>query len=440
MNTAVYTEAVTANGGVGKYPLSTETLDFIQEQVKLLELLAGCGGVNYILRAPDGTNEGLAVIENNQHEPEVVTINPKPTFSSSVKYLTITTKKENIKADDETYLEARIYRTAQFTTTKGDESVDINNFANVKNKQLEKFPTNQMLSTKIDNMPQTVLNYLKDVFDEKLTSKTITGITSGQLDALKTPCVLSCTQSVALFGRVTDYTLIVMSQGIKQVRQEVIQNGDCHYVRTFDGTKWGEWGQKTETAMHIDVKVVGSTVYLRHGVLSDDCSIVLLRKKKRSAYRSTGGPNSYSKNKGVRKKRQPKNQYVHFKGIILGKGTPGKWYVPKCVGFAGDSGDRNLIGKELPTLCSSLFYVGHGGYYRIQGLHRKIILRSTPSEKNTYHRGYARIGIQIARLNEYGGKDSGGEIVKMKYRISQRNFIRETGRNSYSWLRSFSVD
>ena len=46
MKTASYTDTRTATGGVGKYPLSTETLDFIQDQIKLLELLAGVGGVN----------------------------------------------------------------------------------------------------------------------------------------------------------------------------------------------------------------------------------------------------------------------------------------------------------------------------------------------------------------------------------------------------------
>lgn len=37
MNTANYLKN-------GKYPLSTETLSFIQEQIKLLEALAGLGG------------------------------------------------------------------------------------------------------------------------------------------------------------------------------------------------------------------------------------------------------------------------------------------------------------------------------------------------------------------------------------------------------------
>lgn len=439
MKTASYTDTRTATGGVGKYPLSTETLDFIQDQIKLLELLAGVGGSNYILKAPDGTNAGVAVIVNADKQTEVVEIHPLPVFGTSVKYLTVTTTAEDIKADAETYKEARILRVAQFTTVKGAESYDINSFANVNGKQLEAFPTNAVLAAQIKNMPQTVLTYLKDVLAEKLTAKTVQGLTQTQLDGLKTPCVLSCTASVSLFG-FADYTVIVTAQGRTMVRQELIQGQDCHYVRTWNGATWGVWCQQTETAMHLDVKIVGTKVYLRHGTLGADCDIVLLRKKKRSAYRRTGGAQSYTKNKGKRQKRQPKSQYVHFKGVRLSKGTPGKWYVPKCIGVADPKTDSNLIGKELPTLCASLFYVGHGGFYRMQGSRKKIVLKSTTNSKGTCHKAYAPIGVQIARLKATGGKDSGGEIVRMKYRVSQRRTKSASGVISYGWLRSFSLE
>lgn len=439
MKTASYTDTRTATGGVGKYPLSTETLDFIQDQIKLLELLAGVGGSNYILKAPDGTNAGVAVIVNADKQTEVVEIHPLPVFGTSVKYLTVTTTAEDIKADAETYKEARILRVAQFTTAKGAESYDINSFANVNGKQLEAFPTNAVLAAQIKNMPQTVLTYLKDVLAEKLTAKTVQGLTQTQLDGLKTPCVLSCTASVSLFGS-ADYTVIVTAQGRTMVRQELIQGQDCHYVRTWNGATWGVWCQQTETAMHLDVKIVGTKVYLRHGTLGADCDIVLLRKKKRSAYRRTGGAQSYTKNKGKRQKRQPKSQYVHFKGVRLSKGTPGKWFVPKCIGVADPKTDSNLIGKELPTLCASLFYVGHGGFYRMQGSRKKIVLKSTTNSKGTCHKAYAPIGVQIARLKATGGKDSGGEIVRMKYRVSQRRTKSASGVISYGWLRSFSLE
>lgn len=435
MNTASYTSTTTATGGVGKYPLSTETLDFIQSQIKLLECLAGIGGKNYILQTDTG---GVVVITQKNGAPEVLELMQKPAFSQSVKYVTVITEKEDIKADDEKYLEARTYRRAQFTTTKGAESYDINTFANVSGKTLGAFPSNTLLAEQIKNLPVTVLDYLKDTLAQKLTSKPMKGVTQEQINGLRTACVLSCSDSVALFGA-TDYTLVITEQGNKNVRQELIQGNNARYVRTGDRTTWGAWEHQTETAMHLDVKIVGTTVYVRHGAIGTDCDLVMLRKKKRSAWRATGGVKAYGKNRGIRKKRAAKTQYVHFKGIRLSKGTPGKWYVPKCIAVSDKATDGNLIGKELPGLCASLFYVASDGSFRIQGVRKKIVLKNAPHKKGMQHSGYAPIGLQIARLNAVGGKDSGGEIVCMKYRIRQQK-VKVKNTVNYVFRRTFSVE
>ena len=150
MNTASYTNTTTATGGVGKYPLSTETLDFIQGQIRLLECLAGIGGKNYILQTDSG---GCVVVTKKDSSAEVLELMQKPAFSASVKYVTVVTETEDIKADDEKYLEARTYRRAQFTTSKGAESYDINSFANVSGKTLGAFPSNAILAEQIKNLP-----------------------------------------------------------------------------------------------------------------------------------------------------------------------------------------------------------------------------------------------------------------------------------------------
>lgn len=239
-------------------------------------------------------------------------------------------RKKNIVADDHTYTEARIYRRAQFSVNRGAESYPINSFINFISHSaitLDQFPTNAILAERIRQVPATVLEYLKDTLAKKLTFSTMKGVTKEQIDGLRTSCVLSCSGSVALFGQ-TDYTLIVTEQGSKQVRQELIQGTDSHYVRTYNGAVWGAWTQQTETAMHLDVKITGTRVYVRHGALGEDCDLVLLRKKKRSRWRATGGAKAYSKNRGIRKKRTAKTQYVYFKGIKLSKGTPGNGMCP----------------------------------------------------------------------------------------------------------------
>lgn len=451
MKTANYTGTQTATGGNGKYPLSTETLDFIQEQIHLLEALAGVGGTNYILRLPGGGLDGVAVIYHDpktdttdrKGETELLYISQAPGYSAAMKFLTVKTTAETVTADGEKYLEARVLRTAQFSA-KGmaganAESYPLSGFANFTGSTFNAFPTNAALAAQLKNVGPTVLNYLKDILAEKLTAKTQKGVTREQLDKLKTACVLSCVDSYAFFG-MTGYTVVVTEQG-GMVRQELIQGQDQRYVRTFSGGAWSAWVQRLETAMHLDVKIVGSKVYLRHGALPADCDIVLLRKKKRSAKRATGGPNSYTKNRGKVKKRQPKRQYVHFKGIRLTKGEPGKWYVPKCLSVADRAKDGDLIGKEMPTLCASLFYVGAGGFCRVQGCRKRLVLKTTANKKGTAHRAFVPIGVQIARLKPTGGKDSGGEIVRMKYRVSQEG-VRDpkTQKMTYSWRRTFSQD
>ncbi len=454
MKTANYIGAKSPSGQGYKYPLSTETLDFIQDQIHLLESLAGIGGTSYILRLPTAKLKGIAAIyhpdtDANKNDPragetELLYIDNSPTYSSAMQYLAVTTKVEKITADGVDYEEARIIRTAKFArmVAVGSESYRLSDMANLE-ALTRRFPTNAVLSAQIKTIPQTVLNYLKDVLDEKLTAKTRTGLTQSQLDnsaELRKACVLSCVSSVAVFG-MSSYTLIVTEQGTGTVRQEIIQGQDQHYVRTFSGGKWGAWVQQIETTMHLDVKIIGNTVYLRHGALPSDCDIVLLRKKKRGAWRSTGGANSLEKNKGKKKKRAPKRQYVHYKGIVLSKGTPGKWYVPKCTTVADKARDGQLVGKEMPTLCASLFYKGADGMYHVQGVRKKMILKTTSNKKGTVHRAFAPIGVQIARLKPTGGKDSGGEIVHMKYRISQQgNRDPKTKKLTYSWTRSFSQD
>lgn len=452
MKTANYTGTQTATGGNGKYPLSTETLDFIQEQIHLLEALAGIGGTNYILRLPDNGLDGVAVIYHDpktdttarKGESELLYIAATPVYSASMKYLSVKTTTETVTADGEKYLEARVLRTAQFTAKAvADQNVEnyaLSGFANISGSTVAAFPTNAALAAQLKNVGPMVLTYLKDILAEKLTAKTQRGVTREQLDKLKTACVLSCVDSYAFFGQ-TAYTVVVTEQGGSMVRQELIQGQDQHYVRTYSGGAWGAWVQQLETAMHLDVKIVGSTVYLRHGALPDDCDIVLLRKKKRSARRATGGPNSYAKNRGIVKKRQPKRQYVHFKGIRLTKGEPGKWYVPRCLTVADKAKDGNLIGKEMPTLCASLFYVGADGMNRVQGVRKKLVLKTTANKKGTAHRAFVPIGVQIARLKPTGGKDSGGEIVRMKYRVSQEGQRDpKTQKMTYSWRRTFSQD
>lgn len=437
MKTASYISTQTETGGSGKYPLSTQTLDFIQSQILLLQQLSLIGGNRFVLKEPDGNSAGACVIDG-----EVLVLSAKPVRGTSTKYISVVTEKQDIEADDEVYKEARTVRTATYSTSKTTECYEINTFDN--------FATNTTLAAQVKQMPETVLKYISDIMAEKLSSLEISGMTQAKLDSIKTPCLISCKNSIALFAGQTNYSVMVRLMG-DVVHQELTLRDNQKFVRTFSSGVWSKWGRITEN-LHIEVKIVKGTVYLRHHYLPSDASIILLRKKKRSKFRSTGGSNAYAHNKGKRIGRSPKTQYVHFKGIVLSQGVAGQWYVPKCVSVADEAVDGNLIDKELPTLCKSLIkadYLERQNHdatitkifgYRVQGLRNFV---TSTNGKNMQHRGYASIAVQVARQNTNVAKDAGGEMVKMKYRISRkRGKNQQTGElsNQFTWYRSFSLE
>lgn len=111
MQTAAYTTVKTATNGEGKYPLSTQTLEFIQQQILLLQEVVAIAGGKVILKEPDGTNTGLLALDG-----EVLPIAATPQLTSAIKYVYVITQKKNIEADGEIYKEARTVRTAKFAS------------------------------------------------------------------------------------------------------------------------------------------------------------------------------------------------------------------------------------------------------------------------------------------------------------------------------------
>lgn len=411
MQTAGYTSNIN-----GRYPLSTQTLDFIQAQILLLQQLGFIGGSKYLLRTPDGTNSGLAFING-----ELLEIAATPAYSDSTKYLIVSEQTSDIVADGDTYTEARKYRSAYLSTTAvGSEYYAVASF--------NEFLSNTQLNDKIKQVPQTVLNYLTDILAAKMPLLTIDGMTMEQLNGLVTPCVANCRNSVKAVGNAANYSLHVTLLGAV-VRQEItLPNGD-KYVRTKTGEQWSAFTGITES-LHIEVKLDKGTVYLRHGVLPADTHIVLLRKKKRSAYRRTGGSNSRTPNIGRRMPRMPKTQYVHYKGIVLSKGTPNSWYAPRCIAVANSDRDGDCINKEIAGCCRSMVTehradANGNTVYRMQGVRNWI---TNSNGKHMQHQAYAPIAVQVVRIQTYDNnisKQAGGEMVKMKYWLRRKKVLVE---------------
>lgn len=440
MQKANYTSTATASGGQGKYPLSTQTLDFIQQQVMILQLLGYIGGRKYVLKQPDGTNTGLVFIDG-----EVLTLAAKPLPSANIKYINVTTKKTDIKADGETYTEARIYRTAALSSTSSGESYEYSKFTVLE--------SNQTLGEKVKQMPQTVLNYLEDILAEKMPLLTKDGVTRTQLDKLTSPCVLTCTNSFKI-GDCANYGVEVLPTGTtKSVRQTAYLPDGRKYVRFYNGSTWvnGKTWQLEGQNLNLECKIVLGTVYVRHGALPEGCKLIMLRKKHRSRWRRTGGANSYTKNKGKRIERAPKRQYVHYKGVVLNTSTANTWYVPKCTAVANAKVDgTSCLGKELGGLCRPFVVqkandADGNAVYHVAGVRNKITAKKSSHTQNS---AYTQIGLRVVNYNADGSMSVGGDILKLKYHLRRQK--KKAGTKyvngkaypiySYTYYRSFSIE
>lgn len=204
MQTAAYTTVKTATNGEGKYPLSTQTLEFIQQQILLLQEVVAIAGGKVILKEPDGTNTGLLALDG-----EVLPIAATPQLTSAIKYVYVITQKKNIEADGEIYKEARTVRTAKFasaTPNAADTQV-------YKIGDFTKLTTNTTLAEK--NQQHAVAGAfvpVRHAGKQARPPETLTNATQGQIDGLKNACVVNCTDSVAVLG-FTNYCITVKCAG-----------------------------------------------------------------------------------------------------------------------------------------------------------------------------------------------------------------------------------
>lgn len=282
MQTAAYTTVKTDKNGEGKYPLSTQTLEFIQQQIMLVQEIVNICGGKVILREPDGTQSGLLALNG-----EVLHIAAMPKLTPAIKYVLVTTKTENITADGEVYKEARTMRTAKFSPNLPAVNLQGVNSQGVKVEifnigDFKKLTTNTTLAEKVNNMPSVVLEYMADTLASKLDRLTLNHATQEQIDGLKKASVVNCTDSVAILG-FTNYCISVKCVGTS-VQQTMTTKDGAEYCRTYNATtkKWSAWAVITEN-MHIEVKTVGNVLYVRHGILPADAQIIFYAKRSAAA-------------------------------------------------------------------------------------------------------------------------------------------------------------
>lgn len=87
-----------------RYPLSTDTLEFMQQQIHLAYGLASLYGENYIIRQSTADTDGLIVIKGEL----------MPLKGTPAKFINLVIKNTNIEAAGLTFADARIERYAQY--------------------------------------------------------------------------------------------------------------------------------------------------------------------------------------------------------------------------------------------------------------------------------------------------------------------------------------
>lgn len=116
MNTANYLTAVNRAGEAGHYPLSTETLDFNQQQIILLSHLAKLSGYKTVmLKTPTTTEAGVAILSGEVVEVDRLSapLLPDTSYKLELKQTTV-----DVSTSDDVYKGARTMRIA--TLVKGE--------------------------------------------------------------------------------------------------------------------------------------------------------------------------------------------------------------------------------------------------------------------------------------------------------------------------------
>lgn len=103
---------------MGRYPLSTEGLEFIQRQIELIYSVAELHGRNYILQDATAATNGVIVVDGEL----------MPLVGSPQAYIEVVETGETLEADGLTYERARVSRRAVYSGVKTDSAREVSEF------------------------------------------------------------------------------------------------------------------------------------------------------------------------------------------------------------------------------------------------------------------------------------------------------------------------
>lgn len=137
--------------GLNKYPVSTDALDFMQEQIKFVATLTEALGTNVIIKQSSSNEPGLIVVNG-----ELLPLQGAPQG-----YITIQEESQSITAKGETFLNARIIRKAQYTSNSlGSTSFKSSDFTVIDNVVKLK---EDLIRNELHHVPKgTIIDYYSE--------------------------------------------------------------------------------------------------------------------------------------------------------------------------------------------------------------------------------------------------------------------------------------
>lgn len=134
--------------GLAKFPVSTETLNFIQEQILLTARLASIAGANVIITPATTTTDGLVVVNG-----EILPLRK----GTAKQYIQVVETKQSIVAGTQTFTDVRITRYAQYA----NGGTSVSNFTTLDNivrlmARINAIETTYMTKTDIQSLVQGV--------------------------------------------------------------------------------------------------------------------------------------------------------------------------------------------------------------------------------------------------------------------------------------------
>lgn len=165
MKTANYLGVTTSTGEVAKYPLSVETLDFIQEQIKEL---------HKILKSVIGIDDGDYLIYSDESYPVICNsgelIPSKHNIKGIKDHLKIEENTQNITADGITYFNARTRKDLIFSDNGASDFYPFEDYQQIRTiREIDDLINNNPNSEHFTKLKKQV-EELKNTLDETNTS------------------------------------------------------------------------------------------------------------------------------------------------------------------------------------------------------------------------------------------------------------------------------